>query len=97
MTQQELSFTAESRREAHELIEPSKQAIRHQILTVLFNQGPLHADAIANYLEMKPYCIRPRLTELNQDGIIHAVGRAPGFNGIKITIWKLVDNQKSIG
>ena len=85
MTQEQ--FTFDSRRDSHSAVKSEKSDRKAAILELLRARGPLTADELADALTVAPYCLRPRICELRDDGLIFAVGRKAGINGTRITQW----------
>ena len=82
-------FCFQSRADAHSAVKSEKSERKAAILELLRARGPLTADELADALTVAPYCLRPRICELRDDGLIFAVGRKAGINGTKITVWSV--------
>lgn len=93
-----MSITEETRREAHEKVMPVKHDRRMNILKVLREKGPQTAEEIADELYRQgeiPFASRtftaPRLTELQDRGIVETVGkRESRVSGRQIAVWSVV-------
>ena len=90
-----MTIPQENRREAYYEIQPDVPTRKWHIVQTLkqYPEG-LTAEAIGEKLMqggvLRFYtdnAIRPRLTELYQDGLIEPVGRQKGRTGRTVTVW----------
>lgn len=93
-----MSIALRNRREAYDQIKPKRPNRKAMILDVLTsgNPGGMTADEIGERLvesgkipDNSPNFVRPRLTEMGQDGIVEVVGRRPGRTGRNSAVWKV--------
>lgn len=77
-------------RKAAEAIAPRAPGLRALVLRALVLHGPMTADETAERLNLSPFAIRPRFTELLRDGVIEDSGaRRPSANGRPAKVWRL--------
>lgn len=93
------SIELRDRREAYEKVKPKRPNRKDMILDVLTSGDPggMTADEIGYRLveagkipNNSPNFVRPRLTELKQDGKVEVAGRRPGNSGCDVSVWKVV-------
>lgn len=78
-----------SKRAAGEMREPAK-TLRSKALAVIALHQPLTADQVADYLESDILSMRPRITELNKQGLISDSGmRAKNDSGKLAIMWRI--------
>ena len=86
-----MSIPEETRREAYyESLEdaPTRRKVIYQKLR---ESGPMTAEtlmAVMGY--MNPNSVRPRLTELKEQGLVRAVGKAHNRAGKNVTLWEAI-------
>ena len=82
----------DTRQEAKAHIEKENRAgtLRYECLLLLKKQ-PLTADECAKKLHESPLAIRPRITELKNQGTIRDTGaRRENKSGVKAKVWEAV-------
>ena len=95
-----MSITLKNRREAYENIKPKRDNRKAMILNVLKNGDPggMTAEEVAQQLlqdgkipYIDPNFIRPRLTELKEDGKVEVVGkRRSTITNRNTAVWKVM-------
>lgn len=76
---------------AANLIAPSAKIVRAKVMELLHrNVFPMTADEIADALNIDPFTVRPRVSELARDGRLKDSGlRRPGNRGRTQTCWEI--------
>ena len=69
-------LTFECRRESYQKIEATAPDERARVLAVISEGQGMTAEQISKALNKPTYQVRPRITELCQAGLVHAVGKA---------------------
>lgn len=93
-----MSITAECRREAYDQAQTDAPTRRSQIYRTLSQHGPMSSDDLMMLLGYSnPNSIRPRLTDLKDEGKIEAVGKATNANGRSVTVWRVTGGQDTHG
>lgn len=83
-----MSITSECRREAFEMVDA--KSARMKITELLTNEGALTSSEIMEILGCQnPNSVRPRLSELKADGVIHAVGKRKNRGGASESVWEI--------
>lgn len=83
-----MGYAEECRREAFERVEP--KSIRMKITKLLTEDGAMTSSEIMEKMGYaNPNTIRPRLTELKQDGVIQAVGKRKNRSGANEAVWEI--------
>lgn len=83
-----MGYTEECRREAFERAE--RESIRMKITKLLTEDGAMTSSEIMEKMGYtNPNTIRPRLTELKQDGVIQAVGKRKNRFGTNEAVWEI--------
>ena len=73
---------SDTRRQAHQDIQPRKPTLRKMAVDLLRDHGPLTADEAAVLAGVSPFAMRPRFTELAKDKVIEDTGvRRPSSQG----------------
>lgn len=93
-----MSIALRNRREAYDQIKPKRPNRKAMILDVLTSGDPggMTADEIGEKLvesgkipDNNPNFVRPRLTEMKDEGKVVIVGRRPGKSGYNTAVWKV--------
>mgnify|MGYP002569865369 CR=1 FL=1 len=92
-----MSITEETRREAYYEAEQMAPTRRRIIYGALKKYGPQTADELMDRLGYNdPNCVRPRLTELKQAGLIEAVGRRTSRRtGKSGAVWQVTEIERA--
>lgn len=94
-----MSIELRNRREAYDKIKPKRLNRKAMILEILTSGDPggMTADEIGEKLvesgkipENSPNFVRPRLSEMREDGVVKVVGRRPSRTGRHSAVWKVV-------
>lgn len=90
-----MSITEETRRAAYYDAETLAPTRRRIIYGALKKYGPQTADELMERLGFSdPNSVRPRLTELKQDGLIEACGRRTSKRTGKATaVWQVAETE----
>lgn len=86
-----MSIPEEIRREAYYESREDAPTRRKIIYQELRESGPMTAEtlmAVMGY--MNPNSVRPRLTELKEQGLVRAVGKAHNRAGKNVTLWEAI-------
>ena len=87
--------------DAAEAIAPSAGRLRDRVLRAIREREPfggLTADEAAALLDLTPFTVRPRVTELNVDGEIADSGlRRRNESGRLAIVWVPVDGRRNPG
>ena len=88
-----MSITQETRREAYYESRDTAPTRRRILFSALKKYGPQTADELMDRLGYTdPNAVRPRLTELKEDGLIETVGRRKSSRtGKNTAVWQVVD------
>ncbi len=92
-----MSITSETRREAYyESLETAKNR-RDEIYLLLNRYGPMTSEEIMDCLGCtNPNCVRPRLSELKEAGLIEACGKKLAKCGkVHIAVWKVAEIERA--
>lgn len=90
-----MNVTAETRREAYYESQNTAPTRRYEIYRMLKEGGPMSSEEIMERLRCdNPNCIRPRLSELKQAGLIETCGKTLSkYGNIHIAVWQVVEGQ----
>ncbi len=78
-----------TREEAHDAVIPRKKYLRERVIGAL-SGAALTADEIAEQVGETPLSIRPRITELKQEGVIvPTILRRKNSSGRSATVWTI--------
>lgn len=90
-----MSITEETRREAYYESQNTAPTKRYEIYRLLKESGPMSSEEIMERLRCdNANCVRPRLTELKQAGLIETCGKTRSKNGnVNIAVWQVVEGQ----
>lgn len=90
-----MSITEETRREAFYESQNTADTRKKEIYGVLERYGPMTSEEIMDCLGFSnPNCIRPRLTELKEEGLIETCGKKLAKCGrIHIAVWQVTEAQ----
>lgn len=87
-----MRIQTEARREAYEESRGTSESRRKEIYRRLREDGPMTADTLMAAMgTTNPNCVRPRLTELAEWGMIRAMGTAKNRYGRSVTLWAAVE------
>ena len=92
-----MGITAETRRAAHEEIKPQKEPRQQQIMEAITEHGPMTVDELMNRLGYyDPNQVRPRLTELKQDGALCVIGKRLSLrSGRTVAVWATNEQKRT--
>lgn len=90
-----MSITEETRREAYYEAQTKAPTRRYEIYRLLKESGPMSSEEIMEQLRIdNPNCIRPRLSELKQAGLIETCGKTLSkYGNIHIAVWQITEAQ----
>ncbi len=84
-----MGITAETRREAYYEAKERAPRRRKLILRALNEYGPMTAEELADRLGFSDKnAVRPRLTELKDDGLIFTIGKRRARSGRLTAVWE---------
>jgi len=70
---------------------PTKpMTLQAMVLEIIMSAGPIDVERIADFLERPLVSVRPRLTELQNAGLIRANGTNLSQFGKKQSLWEMV-------
>ena len=83
--------------EAAELIKAGAETIRKKVYDAICNKGNFGAtaDEIAELLNLSPFTVRPRVTELYKQGKIERTDRRKNSSGAMAYVYKVSKAQKN--
>lgn len=90
-----MGITEETRREAYYESQNTAPTRRYEIYRLLKEGGPMSSEEIMERLRCdNPNCIRPRLSELKQAGLIDTCGKTKSkYGNVHIAVWQVVEGQ----
>jgi hypothetical protein len=79
---------ADTRRASRDAIADRKKLLCDQLIAAYVRRGPMTADEAAAAIGETVLAVRPRITELQQDGKLFDTGkRRPNASGRSATVW----------
>lgn len=90
-----MGITEETRREAYYESQNTAPTRRYEIYRLLKDGGPMSSEEIMERLRCdNANCVRPRLSELKQAGLIETCGKTLSkYGNIHIAVWQVVEGQ----
>lgn len=90
-----MGITEETRREAYYESQNTAPTRRYEIVRLLKEHGPMSSEDIMEHLRCgNPNCVRPRLSELKQAGLIEACGKVLSkYGNNHIAVYQVVEGQ----
>lgn len=91
-----MGITQETRRAAYYEAMEAAPTRRKQIYQKLRECGPMTADTLMAAMGyMDPNNVRPRLTEMRDDGLVRVIGKAKNRRGKSVAVWEAVKVEDS--
>lgn len=85
-----MSVTAETRRQAYYESRESAPSRKKLIYQTLEERGPMTANELMEWLGYTdPNCVRPRLSELKEEGLVVAERTKRNRQGRAVALWEL--------
>lgn len=90
-----MSITQETRREAYYESQNKAPTKRYEIYRLLKEGGSMSSEEIMEKMHCSnANCVRPRLTELKQAGLIETCGKTRSkYGNGHIAVWQVVEGQ----
>ncbi len=89
----QLETTQSPSQEAYEKVQPKIPTLQQAVLNIITDAGPngVTASEVIRETNQLDYSIRPRITELKEQGRIVKQGKRPNARGSNETVWVLAE------